>query len=179
MQALAEQLPYVLDLLKSALESGHSLLRGLQMAARNAPEPIASELRIVVEQVRVGMTLPMALAGMYRRVPMEELAFLVSSVTVQSEIGSSLAEILEHVSQSVRNRQRLRDQIRALTAQSRARAMIVTVLPFIVLAGLSLLRPDYARPLFTNPIGVRLLQTAIVLDVTAFLVMRRLTRVDY
>jgi tight adherence protein B len=179
LRAFAQQLPYVLDMLKSALESGHSLLRGLQMAANNSPEPMAGELRAVVEQVRVGMTLSMALTGMYRRIPMDELGFVAAAVRVQAEIGSSLAEILQHVSQSVRNRQRLSQQIRALTAQSRASAIIVSILPIIILVIFSVLKPDYTRPLFTNPLGIRLLQTAIVLDVMAFFAMRRIAKVDY
>jgi tight adherence protein B len=179
VRAFVQQLPYVLDMLKSALESGHSLLRGLQMAANNAPEPMAGELRIVVEQVRVGMTLSMALTGMYRRIPMEELGFVAAAVRVQTEIGSSLAEILQHVSQSVRNRQRLHLQIRTLTAQSRANAIIVSSLPVIILVAFSVFKPDYTRPLFTNPLGIRLLQMAIALDLIAFFAMRRIAKVDY
>jgi tight adherence protein B len=125
------------------------------------------------------MTLSMALTGMYRRIPMEELGFVAAAVRVQTEIGSSLAEILQHVSQSVRNRQRLSQQIRALTAQSRASAIIVSILPVIILVIFSVLKPDYTRPLFTNPLGIRMLQTAIVLDVMAFFAMRRIAKVDY
>ncbi len=179
LKILGHQLPYVLDLLESALQSGHTLLRGLQMAVGNSPEPLASELRIIVDQVRVGVTLPLAIAAMYRRVPVEEIGFLASAVSVQAESGSSLAEILRHVTQSIRYRQRLEDQIRSLTSQSRTSATIVSALPVVVLGAFSLIRGDYARILFTDPLGIKLLETAVVLDLLAFMIMRRIAQVDY
>ena len=173
------QLPYVLDLLASSLESGHSVLRGLQISARDVPEPLGGEIRLVVDQVRVGMPLPIALESMHRRMPVEEVGFLTSAVRVQSDVGSSLAEILRHVAASVRTRRRLDDQVRALTAQARASAIIVTILPGVILGALTLIRPDYAHPPFHSPLGIRLLETALVFGALALLLMRRIARVDY
>ena len=176
---LAEQLPYLIDLLKSALESGHTMLRALQMAGQNLPEPVSGELRLIVEQVQLGMTLPLALEAMYQRAPVEELGFLVAAVRVQTDVGNSLAEVFQHVAEGMRNRQRAEHQLRAITAQSRASAVIVTLLPFIVLAAFSLINPDYSRPLFHNEYGQTMLETALVLDIIAFFVMRRIARVNY
>jgi tight adherence protein B len=179
LNLLNEQLPYLIDLLKSALESGHTILRALQMAGQNLAEPVSSEIRLIVEQVQLGMTLPLALEAMYEREPIEELGFLVAAVRVQSDVGNSLAEVLQHVSQGMRNRQRAEHQLHALTAQSRASAVIVTMLPFIVLAVFSVINPSYSRPLFHNEFGVKMLETAIALDAIAFVVMRRISRVNY
>lgn len=179
LRLFSEQLPYLIDLLKSALEAGHTLLRALQMAAQNLPEPICTEVRTMVDQVQLGMDIADALEGMFRRVPIEELGFLIGAVRIQRDVGSSLAEILQHVSDSVRSRQRVEHQLRALTAQSRASAVVVALLPFIVLAAFSLINPQYAHPLFYKPMGVRLLEFAVGLDTVAFVIMRRLSRVDY
>jgi tight adherence protein B len=179
LQALARQIPYLLDTLKSAIEAGHTLLRGLQMAARNSPEPLAGELQVIVDQVRVGMSLPLALEAMCRRVPIDELSFLADAVSVQEETGSSLAEILLHVAQSIRNRQRLDDQIKVLTSQSRMSATIVSALPSIILGVFSLVRGDYTDVLFHDPIGIRMLEAAVVMDLVAFFIMREIARVDY
>jgi tight adherence protein B len=179
LKLLGEQLPYLIDLLRSALESGHTMLRALQMAGQNLPEPVSGELRLIVEQVQLGMTLPLALEAMYERAPVEELGFLVAAVRVQTDVGNSLAEIFQHVAEGMRNRQRAEHQLRALTAQSRASAVIVSLLPFIVLAAFSLINPDYSRPLFHNEYGQKMLETAIVLDIIAFFVMRRIARVHY
>jgi Flp pilus assembly protein TadB len=179
LKLLSEQLPYLIDLLKSALESGHTILRALQMAGQNLPEPISSELRLIVEQVQLGMTLPLAFEAMYQRAPVEELAFLVAAVRVQTDVGNSMAEVFQHVAEGMRNRQRAEHQLRALTAQSRASAIIVTLLPFIVLLAFSFINPAYSRPLFHNEYGQKMLETAVVLDIIAFFVMRRIARVDY
>jgi tight adherence protein B len=179
LKAFNGQLPYVLDLLRSALESGHTLLRGLQMASEHLADPMSSEIRLVLEQVQLGTPLPPALENMYRRIPEEDLGFLVVAVKIQSAVGSSLAEILQHVTASVRNRQRLKDQIQTLTAQSRMSAMIVSGLPAMVLLAFSLIRPGYAGPLFYDPLGVKLLETAIFLDVLALVLMRRIAQVKY
>jgi tight adherence protein B len=179
LKMFGNQLPYVLDLLRSALEAGHTLLRALQLSAENSPEPIGTELRRVVEQVQVGISLPQALESIYRRIPEEELGFLAIAVRIQAQIGSSLAEILHHVAAGVRTRQRLQQQLRVLTSQSRASAIIVTLLPFLVLAAFAAIRPGYAAPLFHDPTGRKMLETAVVLDLLAFLTMRRVARVDY
>jgi tight adherence protein B len=179
LKLIAEQLPYLIDLLRSALESGHTMLRALQMAGRNLPEPVSGELRLIVEQVQLGMTMPLALEAMYERAPVEELGFMVAAVRIQSDVGSSMAEIFQHAAEGMRSRQRAEHQLRALTAQSRASAVIVTLLPFIVLAAFSLINPAYSRPLFHNEFGIKMLETAIVLDIIAFFVMRRIARVNY
>jgi tight adherence protein B len=179
LKAFNRQLPYVLDLLRSALESGHTLLRGLQVASQHLADPMASEIHLVLEQVQLGMPLPPALENMYRRIPEEDLGFLVVAVKIQSTVGSSLAEILQHVTASVRTRQRLKDQIQTLTAQARMSGMIVSGLPALVLLAFTFIRPGYAAPLFYDPIGVKLLETAIFLDVLALVLMRRIAQVKY
>ncbi len=179
LAAVSEQLPYLVDLLRAALGAGHTMLRALQMAAQNLPEPVASEVRVIVEQVQLGMPLPLALESMYERAPLEELGFLVAAVRIQSDIGSSLAEVFQHVADGMRSRERAEQQMRALTAQSRASAVIVTLLPFIVLAALSFINPAYSEPLFHRDSGVMMLKIAVALDTIAFFTMRRIARVDF
>ncbi len=173
------QLPEILDLLKSSLEAGHSLLRGLQVVVEEFPDPASGEIRMVLEQARLGVPLPRALEDMLKRVPEDSLRFLVVALKVQSEVGSSLAAVIGRLSETVRNRQRVQLQIRALTAQSRLSGMIVGVLPALVLAAFSLIQPGYANTLFYDPLGFKMLRVAIVLDVIAFLIIRRVLRLDY
>src|SRR5579859_2043526 len=121
------QLPFALDLIKSSLEAGHSLLRGLQ----------------VLVQARLGMPLTRALDEMLKRMPEEDLRLLVVAIKVQSEVGSSLGQIVGRLSEIVRTRQRLSQQIRTMTAQSRMSGMVVGLLPAIVLSIFSLVQPGY------------------------------------
>lgn len=177
LKTFSQQLPYVADFLRSSLRAGHPLARGLQMAAENAPEPIATELRLAIDQMRYGSSLPDALDTMFRRVPEESLGFFVAAIRVQAQVGSSLAEILDRVAEAIRDRQRLQQQLKALTAQSRMSALIVGALPIVMLAVFTVLRPQYMELLFYDPIGIKMLEAAIVLDLTAFFIMHRMVRV--
>jgi tight adherence protein B len=173
------QLPFALDLIKSSLDAGHSLLRGLQVVVGEFEDPIATEFRSVIEQTRLGLPLPRALEEMLKRVPDDDLRLLIVAVRVQSEVGSSLAVIVERLAEIVRIRQRLSAQVRALTAQARMSGWVVAALPIIMLAAFSVIQPSYTHVLFYEPGGQRLLKIAIVLDVLAFLTIRKLLKVKY
>jgi tight adherence protein B len=179
MKAFVQQLPFALDLMKSSLEAGHSLNRGLQVVVQEFGDPLGSEFRTVLEQTRIGLPLPRALEDMLKRVPEDDLRLLVVAVKVQTDVGSSLAGIIGRLAEIVRTRQRLRLQIRALTAQSRMGGMIVGSLPIVVLAAFSLVQPGYAAVLFNDPTGQKILKTAIVLDALAFITIRRLLKLKY
>lgn len=179
MKAFIQQLPFALDLMKSSLEAGHSLNRGLQVVVQEFGDPLGSEFRTVLEQTRIGLPLPRALEDMLKRVPEDDLRLLVVAVKVQTDVGSSLAGIVGRLAEIVRTRQRLRLQIKALTAQSRMGGMIVGSLPIVVLGAFSLVQPGYAAVLFHDPTGQKILKTAIVLDALAFLTIRRLLKLKY
>jgi tight adherence protein B len=179
IRAFIAQLPFALDLMKSSLEAGHSLNRGLQVVVQEFADPLGGEFRTVLEQTRIGLPLPRALEDMLKRVPEEDLRLLVVAVKVQSEVGSSLALIVGRLAEIVRTRQRLRLQINALTAQSRLGGLIVALLPIVVLGLFSLINRDYANALFFDPTGVKILKIAAVLDLFAFITIRRLLRMDF
>jgi tight adherence protein B len=173
------QLPFALDLLKSSLEAGHTLQRGMQVIEQEFSDPLGGEFRTVVEQSRLGTPLTQALAEMLRRVPLDDLRLFVVAVKVQVEVGSSLAQILARLCEIVRTRQTLQAQIRALTAQSRMSGMVVGLLPIIVLAMFWFVQPSYTEMLFTDPTGKIILKTAIGLDFGAFLIIRRILKVNF
>jgi tight adherence protein B len=179
LKAFAKQLPFALDLLKSSLEAGHTLMRGLQVVVAEFADPLASEFRSALEQSRLGLPLPRALEEMLKRVPQDDLRLLVVAVRVQSEVGSSLAIILGRLSEIVRTRQRLQQQIKALTAQSKMSGIVVGFLPIVMLAAFSVIQPSYTHTLFYEPSGIRILKVAAVLDILAFLSIRKLLKVKY
>jgi len=179
LKAFATQLPFALDLIKSSLEAGHSLQRALQVLVGEFADPLGSEFRTVLEQNRIGLPLPRALEDMLKRVPEDDLRLLVVAVRVQTEVGSSLAQIVGRLSEIVRIRQRLRLQIRALTAQSRMGGMVVGCLPVVVLCIFSLIQPGYTDRLFHDPTGQKILKFAIGSDLLALITIRRLLKVNY
>ncbi|MGH7906415.1 MAG: type II secretion system F family protein [Candidatus Binataceae bacterium] len=179
LRAFVLQLPYALDLLKSSLEAGHSLMRGMQVVVQEFPDPLGGEFRTVLEQTRIGLPLPRALQDMLTRVPEEDLRLLVVAVKVQSEVGSSLAQIIGRLSEIVRTRQRLQNQIKAMTAQSRMGGMIVGILPLALMAFFGATQPAYTHTLFHTASGIKLVKIALTLDVVAFIMIRRLLRSTY
>jgi tight adherence protein B len=179
LKAFAAQLPYALDLIKSSLEAGHTLLRGLQVVVSEFADPIAVEFRSAIEQSRLGLPLPRALEEMHKRVPQDDLRLLVVAVRVQDEVGSSLALIIGRLSEIVRTRQRLLQQVKALTAQSKMSGIVVGFLPIIMLFAFSVIQPSYTHTLFYDPSGIKILKVAGVLDIMAFLSIRKLLKVKY
>jgi tight adherence protein B len=179
IKAFIAQLPFALDLMKSSLEAGHSLNRGLQVVVQEFGDPLGGEFRTVLEQTRIGLPLPRALEDMLKRVPDDDLRLLVVAVKVQTEVGSSLALIVGRLAEIVRTRQRLRLQINALTAQARLGGIIVAILPVVVLGIFSIINHDYANALFFDPTGIKILKIAAVLDGIAFITIRRLLRLEF
>ena len=179
MTAFNKQLPFALDLVKSSLEAGHSLQRAFQVLINEFTEPLGSEFRTVMEQTRIGLPLPRALEELLTRVPEDDLRLLVVSVKIQSQVGSSLAELVGRLSEVVRARQRLRLQVRALTAQARLGGILVAALPLIVLGAFSIIEPSYTRTLFTDPVGIKIVKAALFCDALAFVWIRKLLNVSY
>ena len=142
-------------------------------------DPLGSEFRTVLEQTRIGLPLPRALEDMLKRVPEDDLRLLVVAVKVQTEVGSSLAAIVGRLAEIVRMRQRLRLQIRSL---DRAIADGRHDRRCAADCGAGRLQPGPAGlrgALFTDPTGLKILKTAIVLDVLAFITIRRLLKLRY
>jgi len=179
MREFTLQLPSALDLIKSSIEAGHSLLRGMQVLVQEFAEPLGGEFRTVLEQSRLGMPLTRALEEMLKRVPDDDLRLLVVAIKVQSEVGSSLAQIIRRLCEIVRTRQRLQQQIRTMTAQSRMSGLVVGLLPAAVLAIFSLVQPGYAQVLFYDHTGILALKLAIGLDLLALFTIRKILRVDF
>jgi len=142
-------------------------------------DPIATEFRSVIEQTRLGLPLPRAMEEMLKRVPDDDLRLLIVAIRVQSEVGSSLALIIERLAEIVRTRQRLGQQVRSLTAQARMSGWVVAALPIIILLAFSVIQPSYTHTLFYEPAGQRLLKIAATLDLLAFLTIRKLLKVKY
>jgi tight adherence protein B len=179
VKAFGQQLPEALELMKAALEAGHTLARAFEVAADELAPPIATEFRIVLEETRLGASFQRALESMAERVPDSNVWFLVVAVTLQSRVGTALAEILGRLAETVRARHRVQMQLRALTAQPRLSGLVVGLMPLMVLGAYSLIEPHYAHTLLYDPMGQKLLGTAIGLDIAALVAIRRILQIEY
>jgi tight adherence protein B len=143
LQAFDNQLSDTLNLWVNALRSGYSVLQGMEAIATELPKPVSAEFERVVQEVRLGLSVSQALDNMLRRVPSEDLDLVITAVNIQREVGGNLADILDIISFTIRERVRIKGEIRTLTAQGRASGWIITLLPVALGAILFMINPDY------------------------------------
>jgi tight adherence protein B len=158
-----EQLPDVLQGSASAIRAGHGLVAALSMVAEEAPEPSRTEFQRVVADEGLGVPLDQALRSVQMRMDSSEVLQLALVAQVQREAGGNMAEVLDRITEALRQRGELRRMVKALTAQGRLSRWVVTALPLILLLVISVLSPGYIKPLFTQPLGLFMLGLAAVM----------------
>ena len=178
LRAFTEQLPDVLTLLVGALRAGFGLSQALELVIQQLPPPASTEFGRVQRAVGLGVPVQRALREMSDRVGSDDLALVVTAVTVQYEMGGNLAQTLETIGETVQDRIRMLRQIRVVTAQQRFTGYFLAAWPFFLGLALFLLNPEYIGRLFA-PGWVRLLPAAAVaLQVAGFLVIRRIVDIE-
>jgi tight adherence protein B len=173
-----EQLPDTLQLLSGAMQAGHSLLQAVDTAAREAGEPISVEFQRVLTEARLGMPLEEALGGMAKRMNSQDFEWTVMAIALQRQVGGNLAELLNAVAQTIRERYTLRRQVRALSAEGRLSSVILTVLPFIMFFALLTFNPTFLAPLFSTALGLAMLSGAAILMIVGVVWMKKITEIE-
>jgi tight adherence protein B len=170
----AEQLPDNLQVLASALRAGHSLVGALSVVVDDAAEPSKSELRRVVADEQLGIPIEEALNTVVRRMENRDLQQVGLVAALQHETGGNMAEVLDRVTETIRERFELRRMVKTLTAQGRMSRWVVSLLPIALLAAISLLNPSYIAPLFNETFGRVLLGMAAVMLVAGSLLIKKI-----
>jgi tight adherence protein B len=172
-----EQLPEAIDLLCSALRAGHSLMTAIGFMGQESNEPLSGEFDKCFKEQNFGVDLRTALLNLANRVAVQDLQIFTAAVLIQKESGGNLAEVLEKVAQTSRERFRLRKQIRVHTAQGRMTGWILAFLPVVLGFGMYMVNPEGISILWIDPTGLKLLYTALVLNVLGALVIRQVVRI--
>jgi tight adherence protein B len=175
---MAEQLPDVLSILASSLRAGHSFLQALDQVAGEIKDPSAGEFNRVVAEIRLGRSIDDAMVEMADRVGSEDMRWAVMAVNIQRQVGGNLAEVLDIVANTVRERAYVQRQVRVLSAEGRLSIAILSALPFGIFAYLAFMNPEYVSPLFTTMMGRILLLVGGALMATGIFVMTRIVRID-
>jgi len=173
----SEQLPDALDLIRAALQAGHGFIAALQVVAQEFPNPIAQEFSDVAEEVRLGLPLRDALYHLIDRVEDPNLPILVVGVLITQEVGGNLAEVLDNITYTIRERFKLLREVRVLTAQGRLSGLVLTVLPFLVGIVMFVWNQVYFGPMIENPTGRLMLAYALGSIMFGHLVIRRIVRI--
>lgn len=176
--AFLSQLPDTLQLLASSLSVGYSFPQAVDAAVREGTQPVSGELNRALVQTRLGVTIEDALEDVADRMRSKDFAWVVMAVRIQREVGGNLATVLTTVADTLRERERLRRQVKALSAEGRLSAYILGGLPVVFALYLLLVRPDYIRPLYTDPFGIALSVVMLTTLAVGALWLRKVVRVD-
>lgn len=175
--AFVNQLGDTITLMANSLRAGYSLLQTMELVARESPPPMNEEFRRVVREVGLGIPTQEAMAHLLRRVPSEDLDLLITAINVQHEVGGNLAQILDVIGETIRERIRIKGEIRVLTAQQSISGYIISALPIGLALLLMVINPDYVMgmmrwPWICMPIG------GVVLIFLGFVVMRKIVNIE-
>jgi tight adherence protein B len=171
------QLPDTLDLLSRSLSVGHAFSEALNQVASEMPDPIAAEFRITFEEQKLGLSIKMALDRLTERVPLLDLRLCVTAMHIQRETGGNLAEILEKVSHTIRERYRIMEDFRTMTTSSRLSGWILCALPFALVFVLTVFNPDYMAVLIHDHRGHYVIAFALVWQTFGMLLIMRFLRI--
>lgn len=175
-----QQLVDMLNLMVSGLRAGYSTIQALEAVSNELSPPISEEFRRVVQEIQIGIPVEKALDNLLRRVPSVDLDFIVTAMNVQREVGGNLAEILDSISFTIRERVRIKGEIRTKTAQARTSATIVSLLPVLLSVYLWFVNRAYFMTFFDNGLlcGLLALGSAALLIVIGYTVMMRIANIE-
>lgn len=174
-----EQFPDAIDLIARAMRAGHGLSVGIGMAADELPQPVAREFRILYDWQNFGMSLPDALHRFAERVPILDARFFATAVLTQRESGGNLAEVLDNLARVIRERFRVKRQIRVLSTHGRMTGAVLAGMPPALAFYFLITKPDYITELATDPLGVKMVIGALALQILGMLIIRRLVDIEY
>lgn len=176
--AFLEHLPDALDLMSRALSAGHAFSEALHMVSTEMPEPIATEFRKTYEEQNLGLSLKLALENLTERIPLLDLRMCITAVLIQRETGGNLAEILEKVAYTIRERFRIMGDLKTLTTSSRMSAWLLCALPIFVALMVTIMNPDYMSVLWRDPRGHYLIAAALFMQITGMLIVRKILNIQ-
>lgn len=174
LRKIEAQLPDAMDLMSRALRAGHAFPSSMAMVGSEAVDPIASEFRITSDEIAFGVSVDAALNNLAARVPSPDMSYFVMAVIIQRETGGNLGELLGKLAELVRERFKLFAKVRALAAEGKLSAWILTALPFCVAAVINILNPKYLSVLFTDPAGINVVYAALAMMTIGIFVMWRI-----
>lgn len=179
LRVFEEQFPEAIDLISRALRAGHALTTGLGMVADEIPAPVGAEFKRLYDEQNFGMSLPDALRAMAQRVPVLDARFFVTAVLTQRESGGNLSEVLDNLASVMRERFKLKRQIRVISAHGRISGWVLSCLPPALAAILFFLSPNFMRILWEDPLGLRLVMVAVMLQLIGTYAISRLVKIEY
>jgi tight adherence protein B len=179
LRMFEEQFPEAIDLIGRALRAGHAFTTGLAMVAEEIGKPVGEEFQLLYDRQNYGMPLPEALKAFAARMPLIDARFFVTAVLTQRETGGNLGEVLDNLARVIRDRFRVKRQVRVLTAHGRITGWILAAMPPALAAAMFVVAPGHMHMLISDPLGVQMIVGALVLQVIGTLIIRKLVNIPY
>src|SRR5215207_2448127 len=175
-----DQLSDMLNLMVNGLRAGYSTMQALEAVSRELPTPISDEFRRVVQEMQIGIPMEKALDNLLRRIPSEDLDFVITAINVQREVGGNLAEILDSITFTIRERVRIKGEIRVMTAQVRTSGLILSLIPVFLSAALWFVSPEYIGTFFARgPVcGWSAVGTIVAMIASGYFVMQKIADIE-
>jgi tight adherence protein B len=177
-RALNNQLGDTILLLSNALKAGYSFAQAMATIAKSAPVPMCDEFNRAVREMNLGITVDDALDHMNQRIASDDFDLMTTAVQIHRVVGGNLAEILDTIAFTIRERIRIQGEIRTLTAQARASGYIITALPFALTGILTVISPTYIVPMFQEPLGWVMLAIALFMMFVGYSIIRRISAIE-
>jgi tight adherence protein B len=177
MKKFEEMLPDAIDLFTRTMRAGHNIHSGLETIATETSDPVKMEFKKLMEELALGSQVEPALHGLGKRVPLLDLKFFITALILQRQTGANMVAVLENLSTLVRERLNMAAKMKAHTAQQRFSAGLLCCLPLVVGIGFWILKPDYVRLLWTDPVGIKFFTYAICSEIVGILVIRKLANI--
>ncbi|NLJ24054.1 MAG: secretion system protein [Firmicutes bacterium] len=178
MSALSGQIADSLILMANSLRAGHSFLQSMEMVAREMPPPISREFSRALQEMNLGIPVETALAAMGQRAGNEDLELMITAVLIQRQVGGNLAEILDTIAETIRERVRIQGEIKTLTAQGRISGVIVCLLPLAIGGFIAVINPGYLDTLFTHPLGKTMIGIGVMGQLLGIFAIRKIIQID-
>lgn len=178
LKAFNNQLGDSINLLVNSLRAGYSVMQAMEAIAEEMGPPISEEFGRVVQEVQFGITLEQALGHMLRRVTSDDLDMLITAINVQREVGGNLAEVLDSISHTIRERVRIKGEMKSLTAQSRVSGYMVSLVPVVLAVFIYLINKDFMSLLFTNTCGWIMIGAAVLGIALGFMIISKMMQID-
>lgn len=174
-----KQLPNAIDIICNALKAGYTFQISMNNVAKELDDPIAEEFLMAFRETQYGVSLSDALSNMARRTASEDIELLNVAVSVQTNIGGNMIEILQNISQTLTAKHDLEEEIKVKTASGKVTGILLAVLPIFLLLALSVLNPDYISIFFSEPLGIWMLVFCAIWELIGFLIIRKILNVKY
>lgn len=175
---VVDQLMDAVSMIANSLKAGYSFGQGLEVVTKEMPAPIAEEFHQVLAEMNLGGSPDEALNNLTKRVPSYDIDLLATALIIQRQVGGNLAEVLEKIAYTIRDRIRILGEVRTRTSQARLSGYVIGLMPFFLMAVITLLSPAYLKDMVETPLGMLMLIGAFTMELIGFVIMKRIVAIE-